>query len=1127
MPNPKDVFEDPARYWEFLTVEDDSEFEGQHFDRKEAGRADATTGRVSPSELKNTREQIKETVSAFANSNKDGGVLVLGISKEGKIKGLNHLDDRQQASITSIDELLRCQATQVKLFDCQNEMGVPDQICLIYAPPSEHGICETPGKSPLAWIRRGPQNMPMDDTRREQLRRDKKIIDYERSYCCQYDRDDVDQSVLQEFRKARVSSGMLTDPSDEQLLYQVGALDKDNSGQYYFTNAGFLFFASNPQRLLPWAYVRLLRFEGYSENVQQRGLPTFQRPFTGPITKQIRDMRAFFQESGIFKIYQKRNPDGGFSEEPEFPPIAIDEAIVNAVAHRDYAMKLPIECEYYKDAFIVRNPGHIQQRNGDVPEQFTLESFALVSTPRNPVLIEWLKLMKDQRGAAFVMALSEGTKRMSLEMQNLNLPSPAYQVEHAQTTLTLYSNASEREASLQTDIGVEATEFTNLFPINFFSQAGNKIAYDDLNFEYQGFTFTLRDALNANGWFVDKIRYGRLEAHRKNSAISTAQEVATIVRFYPGYSFQLRQYWDQYYLCIEYTVQVLNVQKVSQLMSTLKADELVDRSATAKVPGKGWVRGKIVSITDEWVQVDLYDFEQTERILNSEVIPDLPVSFIERLLQQRGVSFDLYRFIKQHSLSLATGSARERASKTEQTAVDIGQRIFPLFFNGMRVLLEPKPAPLLRQSQSQEVLRVYTLSEPSVEFSRQYESSDIRKGITEFGTYDNQPRDITLVPICTPELREKMTGLIERLKRGKYKYRGAERTFFARLNYSSVVTMPTPESTLDECKRLLDERPEWIGNENLDRLFLVYSPEAGYEADDENSPYYLVKRFLCEQGIPCQMVDLPTLDNPDWKDLNLGLNIAAKCGITPWVLPDAIPDADFFIGLAYTQNRRKNGERQMGYANVFNQYGRWQFYSGNTESFPYQERAKHFQSLIRETLTRLSLSETPHIYFHYSAKFSYEDRQAILAAARSVRPQGTYSFVWINPYTNIRLYDRRPETDGSLSRGSYVTATNNQIYLSTTGYNPYRKTLGTPTPLEITIRTETPDDSPRTKPDLRSLAIQILSLTKLNWASTDSLCGEPITTKYAGDIAYLTAAFLRQSPNFQLHRVLEKTPWFI
>jgi hypothetical protein len=65
------------------------------------------------------------------------------------------------------------------------------------------------------------------------------------------------------------------------------------------------------------------------------------------------------------------------------------------------------------------------------------------------------------------------------------------------------------------------------------------------------------------------------------------------------------------------------------------------------------------------------------------------------------------------------------------------------------------------------------------------------------------------------------------------------------------------------------------------------------------------------------------------------------------------------------------------------------------------------------------------------------------------------------------------------------------------------------------------------EPDLKSLAVQILSLTKLNWASTDALTGEPITTKYAGDIAYLTAAFLRQEDEFKLHPVLERTPWFI
>jgi hypothetical protein len=276
------------------------------------------------------------------------------------------------------------------------------------------------------------------------------------------------------------------------------------------------------------------------------------------------------------------------------------------------------------------------------------------------------------------------------------------------------------------------------------------------------------------------------------------------------------------------------------------------------------------------------------------------------------------------------------------------------------------------------------------------------------------------------------------------------------------------------------------------------------------------------------MVDTPTLLNPDYKDLNLALNITAKVGIVPWVLPGSIPDADFFVGVSYTGSTRGTSERLMGFANVFNEYGRWEFYSGSGEAFDYEERHLWYERIVRDTLLALDnrLSETPRICFHYSAKFSRDDRAAILRAARSVRPNGVFTFVWNNSHHPVRLYDARPEGDGSLARGSFVIGGPSQLYLSTTGFNPYRTVLGTPQALEVNARVETPHGDAMV--DLRALASQVLSLTKLNWASTDSLCAEPITTKYAGDIAYLAAAFLRQrGPPFRLHKVLEHTPWFI
>jgi hypothetical protein len=421
---------------------------------------------------------------------------------------------------------------------------------------------------------------------------------------------------------------------------------------------------------------------------------------------------------------------------------------------------------------------------------------------------------------------------------------------------------------------------------------------------------------------------------------------------------------------------------------------------------------------------------------------------------------------------------------------------------------------------------VIGLQEPTVVFNERQQTADIRDGITRFGSYAHNSKQIELIPVCLNHSQVRMESLIARLQAGKFKYRGAEKTFGVKFSYPSISAVPELTRIKDGCERLLAEHPDWCGDEALRRIFLIEAPEARFASDDETSPYYAVKRLLLERGVPCQMVDTPTLDNPDWKDLNLALNLAAKCGVRPWVLPNALPDADFFVGLSYTQSERGPNERLMGYANVFNRFGHWEFYSANMQAFSFADRHHHLRELVCATLNKLTLPDSPHIHFHHTKRFSQEDRTALLDAARSIRPHGIYSFVWINIGHGLRLYDRRPDTDGSLARGSYVIGGSHQVYVSTTGFNPYRKAMGTPVVLEVNVRTDRPDSHSQ-RPDLRSIAVQILSLTKLNWASTDSLCAEPITTKYAGDVAYLTAAFLRQGGTFCLHPVLERTPWFI
>jgi hypothetical protein len=118
MPDPRDIFEHPVGHWDFLTVPDDTEFEGQYFDRKEAGRV-GQNGCVSSSTLTGVLDQITECISAFANTNKSGSLLVVGISSQGEVKGISHLSDNQRSRLTGFNALLSDQAAQAKFWVCQ------------------------------------------------------------------------------------------------------------------------------------------------------------------------------------------------------------------------------------------------------------------------------------------------------------------------------------------------------------------------------------------------------------------------------------------------------------------------------------------------------------------------------------------------------------------------------------------------------------------------------------------------------------------------------------------------------------------------------------------------------------------------------------------------------------------------------------------------------------------------------------------------------------------------------------------------------------------------------------------------------------------------------------------------
>lgn len=1111
MTTPKDVFDNPLEYLDFLQSD---RFEGQYFERNEV--------LLGKNKIKELKDSIKPCLSAFANTNEEGGLVVLGIANDGSIKGIQHIDEQKINEILQVRESLKNHVTDPKHVNLEDSNK--NQLYLLYTHETQNAICETTEAFPRAWKRVGPQNRPMTEQERDQLKRNKKIVDFENTYCCLYDPDELDEGVVEEFKKAFLEErGAQYGHSTEEVLYQAGALIKaEESGKYVINNAGYLFFSSNPRKRFGSAFVRLLRYDVRAEELRNRGGMTLDKDFDGPLPNIIRELRAFMKDSALFRTLSKRNPDGGFTDEPEFPFIAVDEALVNAIVHRDYAVTTPILCIVYRDKLEVRNPGDIPQ---SVPKKFSLDEQILDPVPRNSKIVEWMRIMRDERGSIFVHGLSEGTRRMKEEMENLGLPAPHYHTDQY-TTVTLYSKFDERIEKYAVKNITETQEYANLF---LLEQSRERMSRGEF-IEVRGNILTvIKDALLNHGWFIDRFSFGRIVAHRQGTSLPLSPQVKAVAQIYPAYELQIRHYAENLYLCIDYKAELKNILKVGTLRDYFTVDDLVGKQAVAKYSGQ-WEHGKILEIDSETTKLALTDLDIEVNIPNNDVIPSIGKTAIKKILAMKNISHDLDQKIKEHALVLQRNAAKTRSEKTLRIVQHLADKVFPITVNNLTLKLSKIPVSLKNPlsggpSQDANPFTVFHESEePSVQFYNDKVDTNILEGLTKYSSYDAGIKDIELIPICTPDLRGGMRQLIERLKHGKYKYRGTEWTFKTKLTYPNVNPAPIEEFE-SECVRLLEENPNWIGNKDLNRLFLVYVPEDRFPITDLNSPYYTIKELLLSKGIPVQMVDTPILKNPDWKDFNLALNITAKCGVVPWVLPGALPNVHSFIGLSYTQHPDRKVNRHMAFANVFNKYGRWQFYHGNANTFNYDERREHFQELVQSTMKRLDLPESPSIHFHYSAKFSIEDRTAILEAAQSICPNGKYTFVWINNSHIVKFYDPSPQTDGSLHRGRYVIGAPNQFYLSTTGYNTYQKALGTPHPLEVNVWTEPYHLS--NPPDLRVIAKQLISLTKLNWASTRSFCGTPITIKYARDIARFASAFIERNEKFELHEVLEKTPWFI
>ncbi|MEZ4867110.1 MAG: ATP-binding protein [Caldilineaceae bacterium] len=357
-------------------------------------------------------QEMAETLVAFANS--DGGTLVLGMASDGRPGRLfapEEADDALQQALGLCRPPMHTEWQQEQ---------IPGGIVILLR-------VERSSKVHTLWdgrvlIRRGVENQPLQGDEFEQLLANRPTGDFETQIVPGASREDLDEDVIDEYIERRQKRSPRSDvlPKD-RLLQQIGALTADRTP----TVSGLLLFGREPQFFLPHSRAIFVKFA----DTQPRGPGGAfgygrREELIGPLPKIIdRAWRVLWEEM------DKRAVVRGLQrhEETEYPQASVREALVNAVAHRDYQLTgRSIEIRMYTDRLEITSPGGL-------PAHITLDNIVDEHYSRNPRLVNGLYHW------GYIEELGLGIDRMIEDMVNAGHPPPNFEAKNHRFTVILYN----------------------------------------------------------------------------------------------------------------------------------------------------------------------------------------------------------------------------------------------------------------------------------------------------------------------------------------------------------------------------------------------------------------------------------------------------------------------------------------------------------------------------------------------------------------------------------------------------------------------------------------------------------------------------------------------------------------
>jgi predicted HTH transcriptional regulator len=360
-------------------------------------------------------DALAAEICAFSNSN--GGDIIVGVSDDGDITGL------EKDEIQKLNEWVSSTCSQKidpQVNVTTRNIKYKDRIVMVISVPmGPNKFYMANGKD--IWVKLGADKRRAKREEIQRLLQSSGHLYADEMPVENTNLNDFDTDLFKSFYEHRFHEKL--EELDIPLEKILSNLKLMADGK--LTLAGLLAFGKKPEEKKPQFVIKAVRFSGISPAVSEY---EDSRDISGNIAKTFEAGKLFLINN--LRLVQK---DQHFNTTGilEIPEIALEEALVNAIVHRNYFISSNIRIFIFDNRVEIISPGAL-------PNTINVESIKLgIHIERNPILVS---MLKDIEGIPY-RGIGTGIQRIIHECKNAGITVDFIEdKENEQFKVILYRN---------------------------------------------------------------------------------------------------------------------------------------------------------------------------------------------------------------------------------------------------------------------------------------------------------------------------------------------------------------------------------------------------------------------------------------------------------------------------------------------------------------------------------------------------------------------------------------------------------------------------------------------------------------------------------------------------------------